>query len=331
MPVRTGVLLTAFGGPDSLESVGPFMARFMGREPSPHVVASAQEKYRAIGGSSPLPGVAAEIGAALERHLLAHGHDVVVRTGMRYWEPSIGSALEDLQAHGAKRVAMVSLSAFESQVTCESFRTCALDAARGLAIEDVCEAPMLHKAPQYRAFFGEVCARALESIQGERPLAVMTAHSLPVADLVPGDPYAGGLREVAIAVAAIAGLAEGADFSEDERLPGVSAFGSFEGPVAWLQGYQSKGARSGEWLGPDLGDVMAVAAENGYDAVVVVPIGFAIDHMETLWDLDIEARTQAGEHGLHFMRTRVPNGDQRFIEALSWAVEPLLSVGSQPD
>jgi ferrochelatase len=76
---------------------------------------------------------------------------------------------------------------------------------------------------------------------------------------------------------------------------------------------------------------MAIAAENGYDAVVVVPIGFAIDHMETLWDLDIEAMEQAEELGLRFTRTPVPNDDRRFIEALSWAVEPLLSVGNDPD
>lgn len=330
MPVRTGVLLTAFGGPDSLESVGPFMARFMGREPSPRIVASAQEKYRAIGGSSPLPRVAAGIAASLEHHLQAQGHDVVAAAGMRYWEPSIDSALEDLQRRGAERVAMVSLSAFESQVTCESFRTCALHAAQGLEIEDVCEAPVLHKAPHYRAFFGEACLRALDSIEAERPLVVMTAHSLPVADLVPDDPYPGGLREVAAAVAATAGLAEGADF-DDERLPGVRAYGSLDGPVAWLQGYQSKGARPGEWLGPDLGDVMVIAAENGYDAVVVVPIGFAIDHMETLWDLDIDARSNAEDLGISFTRTSVPNDDDRFIEALSWAVEPLLASGSDPD
>ena len=331
MPVRTGVLLTAFGGPDSLESVGPFMSRFMGREPSPQIVASAQEKYRAIGGYSPLPGVAGGIAVSLEAHLRDRGHDVVAAAGMRYWEPSIDSALEDLQARGAERVAMVSLSAFESQVTCEAFRTCALEASQGLEIEDVCEAPMLHKAPQYRAFFAEECARALDSIEAERPLVMMTAHSLPVADLVPDDPYPGGLREVAAAVAASAGLAEGADFVDDERLPGVSAFGSLEGPVAWLQGYQSKGARPGAWLGPDLAGVMAIAAENGYDAVVVVPIGFAIDHMETLWDLDIEAMERAEELGLCFTRTPVPNDDHRFIEALSWAVEPLLSVGNDPD
>lgn len=321
---RTGVLLTAFGGPGSLESVRPFMTRFMDREPSPAIVEAAQEKYRAIGGSSPLPAVAAEIAAALERRLRTTGYDVAVRAGMRYWEPSIAAALEELQAQGAERVVMVSLSAFESQVTCESFRTCALHAARGLEIADVCEAPALHRAPQYRDFFGHACAHALANTPARRPLVMMTAHSLPEADLVADDPYPAGLREVSDAVAAIAGLAPGKDFAEGEHLPGIAAFGSFEGPVAWLQGYQSRGTRPGAWLGPDLGDVMPAAAAAGFDGIVVVPIGFAIDHMETLWDLDIEAADRAAWLGLVFERTPVPNDDSSFIDALEWAIAPLL-------
>jgi len=321
---RTGVLLTAFGGPDSLESVGPFMARFMGREPTPAIVEAAQEKYRAIGGSSPLPATADAIARSLEHHLADRGHDVPVCAGMRYWEPSIESAIDELVRAGAGRIVMVSLSAFESKVTCESYRVAANDAAGSLEYVDVCEAPMLHLAPQYRDFFGHACAHALEHSGTSRPLVMMTAHSLPVSDVRDDDPYSGGLREVADAVAAIAGLAPGADFDGDDRLPGVAAFGSLDGPVAWLQGYQSKGVRPGLWLGPQLDDVMASAAQHGYTGVVVVPIGFAIDHMETLWDLDLSAAERAVALGLDFVRTAVPNDDDSFVEALAWAVEPLL-------
>jgi len=321
---RVGVLLTAFGGPDSLEAVGPFMARFMGAEPAPAVVAAAQKKYRAIGGSSPLPGVAAAIALSLERHLVHRRYDVVVRAGMRYWEPSIASAVGELVSAGAERVVTVSLSAFESRVTCEAFRAEAHAAARAIELTAVCETPMLHKAPQYRDFFGHACAHLLEHVGAARPLVVMTAHSLPMADVGADDPYAAGLREVSDAVAAIAGLGEGAPFAQDERLPGVEAFGSLGGVVPWLQAYQSRGVRPGEWLGPDLVDVMGKAASAGFDGVVIVPIGFAIDHMETLWDLDIDAAERARALGLEFARTRVPNDDDTFIEALMWAVEPLL-------
>ena len=324
MTESTGVLLTAFGGPDSLESVGPFMARFMGREPSAQAVAVAQDKYRAIGGASPLPATALAIAASLQRHLADLGHAVPVRAGMRYWEPSIDSAVAELAAAGARRIVMVSLSAFESKVTCESYRTAAHQAAGTIEYVDVCEAPTLHLAPQYRDFFGHACAHALDSIRARHPLVVMTAHSLPLADVSDDDPYVRGLREVADAVAAIAGLAPGADVAGDERLPGIDAFGSLEGPVAWVQGYQSRGARPGGWLGPDLEDVMEVAAHSGYDSVVVVPIGFAIDHMETLWDLDVAAAERAVALGLGFVRTAVPNDDDSFVEALLWAVEGLL-------
>jgi len=321
---RVGILLTAFGGPDSLESVGPFMARFMGREPAPAVVASAQDKYRSIGGSSPLPGVAAAVAASLEKHLVDRGRDVVVRAGMRYWAPEIATAMEELIAAGAGRVVMVSLSAFESQVTCEAFRSAAREAASALEVSGVCEAPVLHRAPQYRDFFGHGCAHMLDAIAARNPLVVMTAHSLPTADTVDDDPYPGGLREVADAVAAISGLGEGAEFEGDERLAGIAAFGCLDAPVPWLLAYQSRGVRPGAWLGPDLKDVMAAAATTGYDGIIVVPIGFAIDHMETLWDLDIDAAEHARSLGVTFVRTPVPNADDSFVEALVWAVEPLL-------
>jgi len=321
---RSGVLLTAFGGPDSLESVGPFMERFMGREPSPSGLAAAQDKYRAIGGSSPLPAIAATIAASLEGQLAHRGYDAVVRAGMRYWEPSIESALTELVEQGARRVVMVSLSAFESRVTCESYRAAALEVADDIEYLDVCEAPMLHMAPQYRDFFGHALAHSLGNSGATQPLVVMTAHSLPVDDLQEDDPYVGGLREVSDAVATIAGLAGGADFADDERLPGIAAFGSLEPPTPWLQGYQSRGARPVQWLGPDLEHVMEVAVGAGYDGVVVVPIGFAADHMETLYDLDLKAAERAIVLGLDFVRTRVPNDDDSFVEALVWAVEPLL-------
>ncbi len=322
--LRTGILLTAFGGPDSIESVGPFMAGFMGREPSSEVVRGAEEKYRAIGGRSPLPDTAAAIGQLLERRLCAHGRDAIVRVGMRYSAPSIGSAIEEIVDAGATKVVMVSLSAFDSSVTAEAYRRAAIGAAKELGADEPVEAPMLHEAPQYRAYFGRQLARALANPGAGRPLVVMTAHSLPVADVREGEPYVAGLRAVAAAVAHEAGLAPGEDLSDDTRLPGVEAFGSLDGTVPWLMAYQSRGVRPGEWLGPDLDRVMSLAREVGYDGVVVVPIGFAIDHMETLWDLDIQAAEHARALGIAFLRTPVPNDDDAFIDTLVWAVEPLL-------
>lgn len=324
MTARGGVLLTAFGGPDSPASVRPFMRRLMGREPSDEAVAATQEKYEAIGGSSPVPETASKVASSLERLLRSEGHDVFVRAGMRYWEPSIEEALQALCSTGARRVVMASLSPFESKVTSEAFRTCALDAARNIGVTEVVEAPGVHQAPSYARFFGRQCRRALHSLSAERPLVIMTAHSLPVCDLGPEDRYVTGLRGVAEAAARIAGLGAGELFEGDGRLPGVSGFGSFSGPAPWLIAYQSKGVRPGRWLGPDLEEVMRSAASHGYEGIVVVPIGFTIDHMETLWDLDVQAAARAFELGLAFIRTPTLNDGASLIEALLWAVTPLL-------
>ncbi|MDP2180962.1 MAG: ferrochelatase [Actinomycetota bacterium] len=314
-PDRPGILLTAFGGPDSLEAVGPFMARLMGREPSPELVERARAKYEAIGGKSPLTEIALRISGLLERELASQGHPVPVRLGMRYWDPLISDAVHELIEIGANRIVMVSLSPFESKVSCGAYRAAAREALSGLEINDVRESPALHTAPGYREFLGHACRHALEAAPGEKPLLVMTAHSLPVADLVEDDPYVAGLHEVAAAVAQAAELG-GAEEIDSAEL-GVATFGSLSGRAPWVLAYQSKGARPGDWLEPDIDVVMDAAAAAGYDTVVICPIGFATDHMETMYDLDIVASNRAADLGLRFVRACVPNDDELLIAALA--------------
>jgi len=323
---RPGILLTAFGGPDSIDAVEPFMEGLMGRVPSPETVARAQDKYRAIGGKSPLTDIALSIAAALEQRLSREHGPVPVRVGMRYWHPYIADSVRDLLDAGAGRIVMTSLSPFESKVACGAYRAAAHKVAEDLEISDVCETPSLHLAPEFREFLGHSLVHALEGAPGEQPLVVMTAHSLPVSDLSDDDPYVGGLREVADAVAAFAGLAEARDIRGAGPLPGVSTFGALEGPVPWVFAYQSKGARPGAWLEPDLDLVLDVAARAGYDSVVVCPVGFATDHMETMYDLDIIAEEWARKLGLGFTRTRVPNDDPLLIEAFAMLLAPYIGT-----
>jgi ferrochelatase len=322
--VTTGVLLTAFGGPDSLDSVGPFMTQLMEREPSPEAVARAKAKYQAIGGCSPLTPIACDIARALEDRLTSATRTVPVRVGMRYWEPYIVDAMTDLADAGCTRVVMASLSAFESKVACGAYREAAQKAVANVAITGICETPSLHNAPEFRSYLAKSAERSLDSAGFSRPLLVMTAHSLPVGDLVDEDPYVSGLREVADAVALHNGLAPGAELDVADAPAGVAAFGSLDGPTPWLVAYQSKGMRPGAWLEPDISDVFAAASESGHDGVVVCPIGFATDHMETLYDLDIVARKEAEGLGLGFVRASVPNESEELVEALAGLVEPML-------
>jgi ferrochelatase len=320
---RTGVLLTGFGGPDCLDAVGPFMTSLMHREPSPEMLERAKAKYEAIGGCSPLTPIAEEIATALEVELSEGGATVPVRVGMRYWDPYIERAMTELVEAGCDRVVMTSLSPFESKVACGAYREAAAGAAESIDITGVCETPSMHTAPEFRAFLGKACLNALQSSGAERPLVVMTAHSLPESDLTDDDPYVGGLREVCQEVARAAGLREGNDFA-GATLPGIESFGCLENGTPWLLAYQSKGMRPGAWLGPDLADVFDAAAGVGFDGAVVCPVGFATDHMETLYDLDIVAKRDAETAGLGFVRAAVPNSSPELIEAFAGLVRPLL-------
>lgn len=317
---RPGVLLTAFGGPDTLDAVGPFMARLMGREPSEELVERARAKYEAIGGKSPLTDIARSVAQLLESELARRGHPVPVRVGMRYWGPFIADSVNGLISIGVNRVVMVSLSPFESKVACGAYRAAAGEALVEADIQGICETPALHTAPEYREFLGHACRAALDASPGEKPLVVMTAHSLPEADLVEDDPYVVGLHEVAAAVAELAELCEPGDIG-DVKLQDITTFGCLGGRAPWVLAYQSKGARPGAWLEPDLDAVVVSAAAAGYDTIVTCPIGFATDHMETMYDLDIVAAGAAVERGLRFVRACVPNDDELLIAALAGLVE----------
>ncbi len=319
---RYGVLLTAFGGPDSLDAVGPFMAGLMGREPSPEAVTRARAKYEAIGGSSPLTAIAERIRGSVEDRLTEEGLDVPVRLGMRYWHPYIAQAVEESAGSGVRHIVMVSLSPFESKVSSGACRQAVFDVAeeRGLTVSEV---STIHKTDGFLRFFMRSLDAAMKRSKEGKTLVVFTAHSLPVSDLEEDDPYVAGLRETASAIASGLDFAAACDLGEGEGLGGET-FGSLEPPHPWVFAYQSKGMRPGAWLGPDLDDVIDAAASMGFDRVVLCPIGFMTDHMETLYDLDIVAAALAEKRGLELVRTDVPNDDPLLIEAIVRILLPVL-------
>jgi len=319
---NVGVLITGFGGPDCLEAVGPFMCNLMGREPTGEMVARICARYEAIGGSSPLVRIANGLADAVRDALVERGHDVPVEVGMRYWDPFVSDAVERLVAAGVTRVVLVTLSPFETQVTHGEYRS-ALDEAlqkhRGVT---TVEAPLLSELPAFMALHADAAAVALAEVRAPDAAIVFSAHSLPQADAEADGRYVLGLRAAADAVAASLGLPPGTEGSE--ALPGIVAYGTAEGNRPWLLAFQSKGVRGGDWLGPDTDDAIAAAAAAGRGGVVVVPLGFATDHMETLYDLDVVAARRATETGIAFVRSAVPNADPQLAAEIAEAV---LAVG----
>ena len=313
---RTGVLLQGYGGPATVDDVDPFMLNLMGRVPSPELLARIQAQYRAIGGGSPLLGIAEKIAAKLAARLAASGHQTEVRVGMRYWEPYIADAVRALADSGFERIVAVSLSAFESEIATGAYRKALGDVFAEHPYLEIVEAPLVGAHPSYAEIFASNVREALTRVPAGAIVAC-SAHSLPLSDVVEDDPYVAGIRGVAASVAEKLGLAPGAGEAGKRLGDGFSAFGSDQGPNPWYLAYQSKGARPGGWLGPELDALLAGAARTSAPGVVVCPIGFMTDHMETVWDLDHLATKRAAELGVPFTRAAVPNDDDRLVAALA--------------
>jgi ferrochelatase len=317
----TAVLLMGFGGPDSLDSVEPFMRNLMGREPSPELVQRVQRRYLTIGGKSPLFDIATSMAEALEQRLIKAGYDVPVTVGMRYWQPYIGDTLRSLHESGVRKVIAVSLSPFESKISHGAYREAiaeALDELPGLSVDEA--APLWHLS-EYVDFHAAACASAIEEIKApnESPID-FTAHSLPVDEIAQDGSYVEGLRSTADGVAASLALDSGRELAMIPGLPGIAAYGNADGDRTWLVAFQSKGNRPVEWLGPDLSEVIATAADSGTPSVVVCPIGFATDHMETLYDLDVVAAGEAIDRDMDFARSPVPNDHEILMDGLAAAL-----------
>jgi len=321
---RSGVLLLGFGGPESVEDVRPFMRNLMGREPSDALVDSVIQRYESIGGGSPLPRIAAQIAAGLEERLEANGLSVPVRVGMRYWNPFIADSIAELVGLGCSRIVTVSLSPFESQVASGAYREAIEMACKAHDGVEVVEAPLVSRLEAFTTYFADSTRAALAQVGEDGAVVAFTAHSLPISDIVEDDPYLTGLQSTAMTVAEKIGLAAGAEGTGTHLAEGFSALGTDHGPHPWYLVYQSKGAKPGPWLGPELGALVDAVAASPGSALVVCPLGFMTDHMETLWDLDSVAADHAAREGVRFARATVPNDDAAVLDAILASAKPLL-------
>ena len=324
---RTGVLLMGFGGPDSIEAVRPFMCELTGREPSDEVVDEVCMRYLAIGGQSPLVEIANEMADALAKSLEAKlALPVPVLVGMRYSPPSISEAVAAFVTAGVDRIVAVSLSPFESKITHEAYREAIAEALGGRDEIEVVELPPIGTMSEFAELVAASALSALQLLESPAgALVVFTAHSLPLADLSADDPYVNGLRLVLDRAAEYLKWDQGREDEGEPLLEGIHTYGALGGQnQPWVLGYQSKGKRPGEWLGPSLDEVIDAAHAANVRSIVAVPAGFVTDHLETLFDLDIEAAGRALDNDMEFKRGPVPNNHEHLIEALATAIRPLI-------
>ncbi|MCZ7526815.1 MAG: ferrochelatase [Acidimicrobiia bacterium] len=290
-----GVLVMAYGTPGGPEDVEAYYTHIRrGRPPTPELLADLGRRYEAIGGISPLArrteAQRAGIEAAL--HDRAPGRFAVV-LGQKHAPPFIEDAVADLARAGVRRAVGLVLAPHYSRLSVGEYHERARTAGDAAGVELV---PIddWHLEPAYLAFLERAVATGLSRLPA-RSRVLFTAHSLPERILDEGDPYPVQMRETAEAVAGRLDLREGSQWS-----------------LAW----QSAAPTPEPWLGPDVREVLRDLA-GMVEGVLVCPAGFVADHLEVLYDLDIDARAVAEGAGLAFARTPSVNDDPGVLEALA--------------
>ncbi len=302
---RIGVLLMSYGTPRSLEDVAAYYTHIRGgRPPAPEQIAELQERYRRIGGRSPLLEITLAQARALETRLarFTWGHRFYIRVGMKHAPPFIEEAVAGLLEEGVDRVIAIALAPHFSRMSVGSYHAALRQAlaARGAALP-VIAIRSWGAHPLFVMAVAERLQEALVDLPPEETEVIFTAHSLPARLREEGDPYEVELLDSARRVARVLGWKR------------------------WRFAYQSASATGEPWLGPDLLEVLeAMAREGKTRHVVVCPIGFVADHLEILYDLDIEAREAAQAWGLSFRRTRSLNDDPLLIETLAALISEAL-------
>src|SRR5207244_3857159 len=268
--LSAAVILMAYGSPATAEDVPAYLADIReGRPVSQEAVDELTERYRRIGGSSPLDVITEAQRAGLECEL-----GLPVFVGMKHWRPGIGEAVEAALAGEAETLVGLVLAPHYSRLSIAGYRERLENALHGRA--ELVFVESWHDHPP----FLDVLAERVRGFDGH---VVFTAHSLPERILRDGDPYCDELLETSRLVAERAGLAD------------------------WSFAFQSASPTGEPWLGPDILEELDTLAANGVRRVLVSPVGFVSDHLEILWDLDLEAREKAAELGLELERNEALN------------------------
>jgi ferrochelatase len=285
--LKTAVILMAYGSPERPEDIRPYLEDIReGRPVSEAAVEELTERYRRIGGRSPLDEITERQRAALEREL-----EMPVLVGMKHWRPRIADAVEAALASGAERIVAVVLAPHYSALSIAGYRErleAALDGRAELRFVE-----SWHDQPEFLDVL-------VDRVRRTDAHVVFTAHSLPERILAMGDPYRDQLLETSRLVADRAGL---------ER---------------WSFAFQSASPTGEPWLGPDILEELDDLHDRGVRKVLVCPVGFVSDHLEILWDLDVEARERAAQLGLELDRIESLNDDPAFIGAVASVVRSTL-------
>jgi ferrochelatase len=297
--VSEAVVLVSHGTVDDPDDLAAFVTNVRrGRPAPPDLIAELRRRYDAIGGS-PLNRINAQLAAKVAARL-----GVPVDVANRLWRPFVRDVFGALVDRGIRRVVVVPLASHSTHVYAEDARL----AAEAAGVDLVCAPAWGGRADLTAAFASRIVSKLQASPEADRTMVISTAHSLPRSVIAAGDPYERHFRASAEAVAA-------------------AVRARVEHEVATMVAFQSQGMAGPatvEWLGPTLREALDVARERGSARVLFAPIGFLSDHVEVLYDLDVEANAMAAERGMTYARSSSLNADEDFVDVLTEVCQPLL-------
>jgi protoporphyrin/coproporphyrin ferrochelatase len=316
------VLFIAFGGPQGPADVRPFLANVLrGRRVAPARVEEVAHHYDRFGGVSPITELTMRQADGLRARLEERGAVLPVYVGMRNWHPYLADTLERMARDGVRRAIGVVAAAHRSYSGCTQYRenveaARAEIARRGVPDVEICYAGDWHTHPGFIAANADRVAAALQQLPAElrhEARVVFTAHSIPV-PMAEKYPYREQIEESARLVMELVRVRLKPDTTYSVKV-------RLKPDTTHAVVYQSRSGRPEDpWLGPDVCEYLREEKSRGLRAAVLCPLGFICDHIEVLYDLDVEAADVCREVGLPMARAGAVNDHPRFIDALADAV-----------
>jgi ferrochelatase len=304
------VVLLGFGGPATPDDVRPFLGRVLaGRPVPPQRLDEVAQHYADIGGASPFNALTERQAKGLEGALRARGHDLPVVPAYRFSAPYVDDVVRELSEKNSSRVLAVVLAAHRSSASTQRYVDAFEDAAhkhgggmRAEYADPFFDHPLFVRSQVQLA---QAALRRLGREAFDETEVIFTAHSIPQS------------------------IAKASTYVEDLALS-AQAIARELGAPSWCIAYQSRSGNAAEpWLEPDVRDVLRGLPARNVSEAVIVPVGFLCDHVEILYDLDVDAAKVAREAGVRIARAAAPNDDATFIDMLVELVERKLRA-TQP-
>lgn len=298
-----GLLVMAYGTPYKEEDLERYYTHIRrGRKPSDEMLQDLRDRYDAIGGISPLAKITQEQGEALAAHLneIQDKIEFKVYLGLKHIEPFVEEAVQQMKEDGITEAVSIVLAPHFSSYSIKSYNNRAQEESEKIGGPAIYSVESWYDEPKFISYWVKRVVETfneMDATEKEKAVLIVSAHSLPEKIIKMGDPYRDQLQETADLIAKGAGVENYC--------------------IAW----QSEGNTPDPWLGPDVQDITRdLHKEKGYTSFVYTPVGFVSDHLEVLYDNDIECKIVTDEIGAKYYRPAMPNTQPEFVDAMASVV-----------